>query len=68
MSLKALHILFVTISTLLAVGFGLWCMAEFREGHGAGYAVAAAVSFLSAPALVVYGVYFLRKLQRVSFF
>ena len=67
MSLKALHIILVSVSTLLALGFSLWCAVEFRAGGGAGYAVAAAVSFACAPGLVAYGVFFLRKLQNVSF-
>ena len=31
MSLKAFHILFIALSTLLAFGFGAWCLAA----HGA---------------------------------
>jgi hypothetical protein len=64
MSLKAFHILFVTVSTLLATGVALWAFQQAPEdglrwlGFGS---VAAAV------ALPTYGVWFLRKTREVSF-
>jgi flagellar biogenesis protein FliO len=67
MSLKAFHVFFVVISTLLALGFGVWSVSEYsRTGQGGTLAMGVA-SFLAAVALVVYGFWFLRKLKNVSY-
>ena len=64
MSLKAFHILFITISCVLAFAFGAWCMELQRvEGDGR-YVVLGRVSFAVGAALIAYGVWFLRKLRR----
>lgn len=67
MSLKALHIVFVTAATLLAAVFGAWAVLQFRSGAGAGYLATAIVAFTAAIALVLYGRWFLRKLKNVSY-
>ena len=67
MSLKAFHVFFVVVSTLLALGFGAWSIAEYsRTGQGGTLAMGIA-SFAAAAALVVYGFWFLRKLKNVSY-
>ena len=67
MSLKAFHVFFVCISVLLALGFGAWAVADYlRTGHGSSLALAIG-GFVSAVALVWYGLWFLRKLKGVSF-
>jgi hypothetical protein len=58
MSLKLFHVVFVTCSTLLAFLFGGWSVAR-----GGGYTFAGAAAFLVGVALVVYGVWFWRKIQ-----
>ncbi len=66
MSLKTFHVFFVTLSTLLAVGFGVWAIEESaRVGQG-GALVLGIGSLIAAVLLVVYGVWFLRKLKRFS--
>ena len=67
MSLKAFHVVFVLMATLLAVGFGLWALREYLE-HGTGVMLSTffgSVAF--AIGMVIYGVWFLRKLKHVSF-
>lgn len=68
MSLKAFHVVFITLSTLLAIGFGFWSLHDHQmHGGGIGAMALAILSFVVAVALVVYGVWFLRKLKGVSF-
>ena len=58
MSLKLFHIVFVTCSSLLAFLFGGWSVAR-----GGGYVIGGIAAFLVGIALVVYGVWFWRKIQ-----
>ena len=68
MSLKAFHIAFVTVSTLLCFGFGGWLLNEyFRGGASVNYVVFGAVSFAAGAGLIWYGKYFLKKLKHISY-
>ncbi len=65
MSLKAFHVVFIVASLLLSLGFGWWCL---REAHGrVGMQLAAGGAFAMALVMVVYGVWFLRKLRNVRY-
>jgi len=65
MSLKAFHIVFIIFSTLLALGIGAWCIwVDLVEGAPI-YLAGAICSFVVAVALVVYGVWFYRKMKRL---
>jgi len=68
MSLKALHVFLITVATLTLLGFSAWCFQQ--RGGPAGFpgdlAIAVA-SLLGGLALVVYGIYFLKKLKNVSY-
>jgi hypothetical protein len=65
MSLKAFHIVFVVFSALLALGVGGWCVwVDLVEGAPV-YLAGAIASFVSAVALVIYGVWFYRKMKRL---
>ncbi|MFQ5462919.1 MAG: hypothetical protein ACE5E5_09870 [Phycisphaerae bacterium] len=66
MSLKAFHILFITVSTLFALGFGAWCFFQYRETGHDDLLVVAIASVVGAILLVVYGRWFLRKLKGES--
>ena len=59
MSLKAFHIFFIVLSIVLAVGCAIWA---FATGASALFGASCAVV---AVALVVYGVFFLRKARRI---
>ena len=66
MSLKAFHFVFIVFSTLLALGLGAWCIwVNLVEGNSM-YLGGAVGSFLAAIALVVYGVWFYRKMKRLG--
>jgi hypothetical protein len=65
MSLKGFHIVFIIFSTLLALGIGAWCIwVDLVEGAPI-YLAGAICSFVVALALVVYGVWFYRKMKRL---
>jgi hypothetical protein len=65
MSLKGFHIVFIIFSTLLALGVGLWCVwVDLVEGASI-YLAGAIAAFVTAVALIVYGVWFYRKMKRL---
>ena len=65
MSLKGFHIVFITISTLLAIGSGAWCL-WIDSTHGApAFRIGAICSFTAGAALIVYGLWFWRKMKRL---
>jgi hypothetical protein len=66
MSLKAFHFVFIASSTLLALATGVWCIwVNLVEGVPV-YLAGAVASFLVAVALVIYGVWFYRKMKRLG--
>jgi len=68
MSLKALHLVFITAATLLSFGFAAWCFRAYATGEMARLGLILGVAFLAAGlGLIVYGRYFLKKLKNVSF-
>jgi hypothetical protein len=63
MSLKAFHVFFITLSVLLCLGFGAWCIdSDYARGRTA-YTIAGYVSFGMGVLLVVYEIGFLRKFK-----
>ncbi len=67
MSLKFFHILFITLSTVLALGFAGWCGAMYYYGHSLVLLVFGILSLLAAVGLVLYGRYVLKKLKNISY-
>jgi hypothetical protein len=67
MSLKAFHLVFVTVSVVLSLGFGAWAMADYRRSGDAESLWWGVGSFAGAIALLVYGRWFLRKLKGVGY-
>jgi hypothetical protein len=65
MSLKGFHIVFIIFSTLLALGIGGWCIWVNRVEGAPIYLAGAIFSFVAAVALMVYGVWFYRKMKRL---
>jgi hypothetical protein len=60
MSLKAFHLIFVTLLTALSFGFAAWAFGAGRPGFGvAGIATGILV--------IIYGFYFLKKLKKISY-
>ena len=67
MSLKAFHIVFVTVSILLTLGFGVWSLVQFSEAKRPLDLVFGIGSLLAAVGLVFYGKYVLKKLKDISY-
>ncbi len=66
MSLKAFHLVFIVLAIVLAGGVGVWAWGH-RAAGGTLYQGLAVVCFLAAAALVVYGIWFVKKLKDVSY-
>ncbi|MBX6325200.1 MAG: hypothetical protein IRY93_04095 [Chthoniobacterales bacterium] len=65
MSLKAFHIVFIIFSVLLALGTGMWCVwVNLVEGAPV-FLAGAIAAFAVAIALIVYGIWFYRKMKRL---
>jgi hypothetical protein len=60
MSLKAVHLIFVSVLTALAFGCAAWAFATGNPVFGAG-GIAAGIL------VIIYGIYFLKKLKNVSY-
>ena len=60
MSLKAFHLIFVTLLTALSFGCAAWAFAAGNLVFG-GIGVAAGIL------VIIYGVYFLKKLKKISY-
>ena len=60
MSLKAFHLIFVTLLTALSFGCAAWAFSAGKNFWGAMGVVAGIL-------VIVYGVYFLKKLKRISY-
>ena len=66
MSLKGFHIVFIVFSTLLALGCGAWCIWVDLVEDAPIYLAGAIASFVCAVALIIYGVWFYRKMKRLG--
>ena len=60
MSLKFVHLIFVSLLTALAFGYAAWAFADGDLFFGLGVVAAGIL-------VVVYGIYFLKKLKNVSY-
>jgi hypothetical protein len=60
MSLKAFHLVFVTLLTTLSFGFAAWAFISGRLLLGA-------AGIVAAIAVIFYGFYFLKKLKKISY-
>lgn len=68
MSLKAFHVFFITVSSLLAAGVGAWSLHRHSvvENPHTPYLMLAIGSFVACVVLVTYGVWFLKKTKGMS--
>ena len=67
MSLKAFHIVFIGLATLLSLGFAAWEIDRYLATGDILQLGGALLAVLAGVALIIYGVRFLRKLRKVSF-
>jgi len=68
MSLKGFHIVFITFSALLAFACGAWCLWVNQLAGAPVYLTGAIACFAASIGLVVYGVWFYKKMKRLRLF
>jgi len=66
MSLKAFHILFISLSALMSALVGAWGVDRYLNDGSASDLGLAVLFFMSGLALVAYGVRFWRKVREIS--
>jgi len=64
MSLRAFHIVFITVSTLLFVFLSVWAFVLAPE-RTATITTLGVISIISAVVMPTYGVYFYRKARKI---
>ena len=67
MSLKAFHILFITLSVLLCLGVAGWNYAAYTATGETGHLAQTVGWAVAGVALAVYGVVFLRKYKALRY-
>jgi len=68
MSLKAFHLVFITASSALAFGCGVWALRDFFSPAGRSSDLLFALGALAAGiGLLLYERYFLKKLKNTSY-
>jgi hypothetical protein len=60
MSLKAFHLIFVTLLTTLLFGCAAWAFVAGRPFFGL-------VGIVAGILVIIYGIYFLKKLKKISY-
>jgi hypothetical protein len=60
MSLKAFHLIFVTLLTALSFGCSAWAF-------DAGKTLFGALGIAAGILVIIYGIYFLKKLKKISY-
>jgi hypothetical protein len=68
MSLAAVHLLFIALSTMLAIVAGVWGLRDYAATGGAVGLVFGVLSLVAVPVLLVYGVKVRRKLKQLGAF
>lgn len=67
MSLKAVHLIFVTVLTTLCFGTGAWKFRLYREAQLSSDLVWSVAAAGLGVLVIFYGVYFLKKLKNFSY-
>ena len=65
MGLRAFHLLFISVSVILAVFSAAWAVGQYRLEHEAIYAVTTAGAIALAAGLMWYGTAFQRKTRNL---
>ncbi|MGA2029621.1 MAG: hypothetical protein ABSG87_06090 [Verrucomicrobiota bacterium] len=68
MSLKAFHLIFVTLLTTLSFGCAAWAFAAYAGAQGTTKDLIFGLAAVAVGILVIiYGIYFLKKLKKISY-
>ncbi len=65
MSLRSFHLLFVTLSVVLAAFFAAWAAGQYRLEHETGYVVLGVLALACGGGLATYGTIFQRKTRNL---
>jgi hypothetical protein len=65
MSLKAFHLFFIVLATILTAFTAAWAFGQFRADHGAASLAAGGVCTLSGMGLAIYAARFRQKARRL---
>ena len=66
MSLRFFHVLFIGISSLMALGLGLWSIDAWRNEGSIAWLALAVIALAGGGGLVVYGNRFLQKTRKLG--
>ena len=66
MSLKAVHICFIVLSTILALGFGAWAFRDCLVSRSLVSHLMGIASFVGGGVLIGYLFWFIDKMRKVS--
>jgi hypothetical protein len=63
LSLKDFHVVFISSAVLCCLGLSYWALRHCQMGEGGGYCLSSLLSLLIAVGLVIYEIYFIRKIK-----
>lgn len=66
MSLRAFHVVFISLSVLLCWGFAAWCLTSQAAHGSSAYHFVGPAALLCGCALILYGVKFREKMRRLQ--
>lgn len=67
MSLKAFHVVFISLAILLTFGLAAWSVMNFLEGRQVADLAYGIGSAVGGVCLILYGRYVLKKLKHISY-
>lgn len=65
MSLRAFHLVFISMSVVLAAFVAAWAAQQYQAGHAVAYAATAIGALASGAAMAFYAAAFQRKTRRL---
>ena len=66
MSLRAFHLFFIAMATILAAFVAAWAAQQYQTTHAVSFAFTAAGALASGIGMAIYGTLFQRKTRRLS--
>jgi len=67
MSLKAFHLVFIILSILFSLVFGIWALVNYGTSGRTAELVLGIVSLAGTVGMSIYLIFFLRKFKHVSY-
>jgi hypothetical protein len=66
MSLRAFHLFFIAMATILAAFVAAWAVQQYQTTHAVSDAITSAGALASGIGMAIYGAAFQRKTRRLS--